>query len=136
MGRIIKFLREKGYTITFVLILIIVFALLRGDNEPKNLRAVLTPNPSNQNVTHYLIYWYQTDDTTNFDINNMALVDTVAHVDTLELESPYYQVVLNWVIVGARAVNEHGQSPMGLSRFYSYFEFFAPSTPQGVRIKQ
>ena len=120
-----------------LLILIVPLFFLMGcescdlfpDNDPKNFRVIWNPNPPDQGVTHYSVYWYQTDDTTNFNLSDMSLMDTVPHSQVDSLVSPYYTIVLNYMRAGVVAHNDNGVSTMGLSRFYSYFEFEPPSVP-------
>ena len=109
---------------------------LQGDNNPLNLKAVWTPNPADQNVIQYCIYWWQGDDTTAFNVNDMVCSDSVAHLQVDSLMSLPLAVTFNYVRAGATALSENGVSPMALTRFYSYFEFAAPSSPENMRIKK
>jgi len=117
-----------------VLFAFVVGCNLQGDNNPVNLKAVWTPNPADQEVSQYCVYWWQGDDTTAFDINNMVCSDSVAHLQVDSLVSNPYTVSFNYVLFGVTAMNQWGMSPMGLSKFYSYFEFAAPSMPENLRI--
>jgi len=109
---------------------------LQGDNNPLNLKAVWTPNPADQNVIQYCIYWWQGDDTTAFNVNEMVCSDSVAHFQVDSLMSLPLAVTFNYVRAGATALSENGVSPMALTRFYSYFEFAVPSSPENMRIKK
>ena len=117
-----------------VLFAFVVGCNLQGDNNPVNLKAVWTPNPADQQVSQYCVYWWQGDDTTAFDINNMVCSDSVAHLQVDSLVSNPYTVSFNYVCVGITAMNEWGISNMAITRFYSYFEFTTPSIPENVRI--
>ena len=117
-----------------VLFAFVVGCNLQGDNNPMNLKAVWIPNPADQSVSQYCVYWWQGDDTTAFDINNMVCSDSVAHLQVDSLVSNPHTVSFNYVCAGVTAMNEWGMSGMGLTRFYSYFEFAAPSMPENVRV--
>jgi hypothetical protein len=110
--------------------LIIIGCDVGSVNDPLNVRGMWSPNPPDQGVTHYDVWWWQDDDTTNFSIPVMAFYGSVT--DTIVDKVITY----NYVRLGVRAVNAQGVSDIGLSRFYSYFEFTAPSRPENVRVVQ
>ncbi len=120
--------------IIFLFALIFIGCDLRGDNDPLDLRLVFDANPPDQNVTHYEIYWWQGDDTLSWNPTYMSMIDTVPHTDTDSIVSPPFTVTFNFLVAGATAVSAGGRSALSFTRFYSYFEFAAPSPPENVRV--
>jgi len=120
------------------LLLIFLFIIgcnLQGDNDPKFLKLVWDSNVE-PDVTHYEVFFWQGDDTLSWSIPNMALYESVNQAPDSVVSSSY-TITYNYIRGGAKAVDNQGlKSDMGLSRFYSYAEFFAPSSPVNVRIKK
>jgi len=107
---------------------------LQSDNEPKDVFGIWEPNPVNQSVTHYNVFWWQGDDTLSWSISNMVYQDSVLHVDDDSLVTNPYTLMNDYVRFGVTAVNSVGTSEMGLTVFYGYYDLFRPSTPQGQRV--
>lgn len=124
----------KKLILLFISILLIAGCDVHGDNDPLDLRVVWDPNPPDQGVTRYEVYWWQGDDTTSWNISYMSMIDTVSHADEDSLVSPPFTVTFNFLKSGVKAVNDNGVSDMGLTRFYSYFEFEEPSIPENIRV--
>ncbi len=120
-------------------VILLTLALIVGcnvpaDNDPKMVVGVFDPNPE-IDMSHYEIYWWQGNDTLNY---SMQYIQDIPHSFTADsIVTDSFQVVLNYVVFGAIAVDSSGQkSVRGNSRIYSYSEFFAPGTPQNLRINQ
>ena len=104
---------------------------LPAQNDPLNLKGICTPNPYDQNVTSYGFYLWQGDDTLQA---NLAFNQNVTSWGDSVVAN--FTAVHNWIQIGYTATNANGISSMATSRFYSYFEFNEPSTPQGVEVVQ
>jgi len=120
-------------------LIILLFALmigcnLQGDNDPKFLRLIWDPNPESD-MSHYEVFWWQGDDTLSWSLSVMTFQDTINHSFTADsIVSNLYVITYDYTRGGAKAVDSQGlKSKMGLSRFYSYAEFFAPSAPANLR---
>ena len=118
--------------------LFIVGCNLQGDNDPKFLRLICDPNPE-ADMSHYEFYWWQGDDTTGITQANYVFYENVSHSFTADsIMSTPYLMTYNYITAGVLAVDSSGlKSSMAiLPRFYSYAEFFAPSSPANVRVKK
>lgn len=122
---------------SLVLILSLIFYFscdLQSDNEPRDIYGVWDPNPAQENVTYYDVFFWQGNDTLGWSLSGMVARDSVLHVDADSLVSGVYVFVNDYVRFGVVAVNDVGESTMGLSDFYGYFNLFGPSTPQNLRV--
>ena len=128
-----KWIKFLGGLIAFLIFLFM--GLLSGENDPQFLRLVWDPNPETD-MSHYEVYFWQGDDTLSWSQTNMFYYETINHSFNADsLISNQYVITYNYIRGGAIAVDSSGlKSSMGLSRFYSYEEFFAPSPPSGIRI--
>ena len=97
------------------------------------MRGVWHPNPPHENVLGYNTYWYQTNDTTDYDSTMMVFSgvtsDTVSAPLTLDS---------NYVKFGVEAYNAHGNSKRAETSFRSKGEFIVPSKPNlaGIGIRR
>jgi hypothetical protein len=88
-------------------------------------------------MSHYHFYFWQGDDTTNWQPTMLQYLYDVPHSFTADsIMSDSISFVLNYSVIGATAIDSAGnESEMGYSRIYAYSEFFAPSPPGNIRIK-
>ena len=125
----------------YLIVLLIVFGFFfcscdaPADNDPKMVRGALNPNPE-ADMSHYEIYWWQGN--SGFTPDMLQLIETVPHSFIADsIVSNSFQLVLDYVVFGAIAVDSTNyKSEMAYTRVYSYIEFFAPSTPDSLRINQ
>ena len=120
----------------FILLLAMIFgwSALSGENDPRFLRLVWDANVETD-MSHYEVYFWQGDDSTAWSIPNMNAVGTVPHTVADSIISNQYVMTFNYIRGGAIAVDTQGlRSDMGYSRFYSYEELYAPSSPANVRV--
>ena len=124
-------------------LIILLFALiiscnLIGDNPARELFVVWDPNIE-ADMSHYEVYWWQGDDTTGVTQANYVFYENVSHSFTADsIMSTGYLMTFNYITAGVLAVDSTGlKSTMAiLPRFYTYAEFFAPSSPANVRVKK
>ncbi len=114
--------------------LFIVGCDLQSDNEPKDIFGVWDANPETHAVIYYNVFWWQGNDTLDFAISNMVYQDSVLHIVADSLVSNPYSLFSDYVRFGCTATNLVGESEIGLSDFYSYYDLFRPSAPQGQRV--
>ena len=121
-----------------LLFAIIIGCSVYGDNEPKAVKVSWIPNPEEQNVIHYEIYWWQGDDTLSWSIPNMSYVGLVAHqVGADTLWHTGYIFSYDYIRAGAIAVNINSvKSGTGLSNFEYYHLLFGPSAPNVGRVEE
>jgi hypothetical protein len=118
-------------------ILAILFSWnLQGDNDPRFLQLVFDSN-TEADMSHYEIYWWQGDDTTGVTPANFVFSETINHSFTADsIMSTVYPMTYDYITGGVIAVDSTGlKSTMGIApRFYTYAEFFAPSSPANIRV--
>lgn len=110
------------------LILIVLFFISTceycpAQNNPQPLTLVWSPNPPQENVTHYTVYLWQGSDTTNAQIEYVA---TVFHPDTIY----HFDMTEDWVKAGVSASNVNGTSGIACTLIHNYNEFLIPSDPE------
>ena len=119
----------------FLIFLFIVGCNVPAGNDPKMVVGVFDPNPETD-MSHYEIYWWQGNSSDNWNPTMLEYIQDIPHSFVLDsIMSDSFQVVLDYVAFGAKAVDSNNQkSDLGYSRIYSYSEFFAPGPPKNPRI--
>lgn len=128
----------KVFTIfLFAMILLFAGCDLFPDNDPKMVVGILDPNPE-ADMSHYEIYWWEGNSNEGWNPTMLQYIDTINHSFTADsIMSDSFQVVLDYVVFGALAVDSEGlKSALAYTRIYSYAEFFAPGMPQNPRVNQ
>lgn len=127
------------WIIMLILLIWIVLINVQGcdvpaQNDPIDLKVVCDANPPDQFVDFYEFYLWQGEDTLGIDTTDAVYIGTVT-TWTDSVEYPF-AATRNWMMGVVRAHNPKGFSRKGSTRFYSYFEFWKPTTPEHRRIKE